>query len=118
MEDKRIMYQIYFYVPIDNAEEVKEAMFAEGAGHQGEYAKACWQAEGQGQFLPSSKANPTIGKTGNLSLVKEFKVEMLCSEHNLLRVIKALKNAHPYEEPAFGVLKLESVDNSRYAVSK
>lgn len=104
------MYKICVYIPETHLEIVKGALFQAGAGHQGEYAECCWQTKGVGQFRPMKGGNPFIGSEGGLEHVSEYRVEMLC-EHNLLRkVIEALKRAHPYEEPAFDIIKLIDVD--------
>lgn len=101
------MYQLSFFVPKDYAEKVKEAIFATGAGTQGEYSKCAWQVLGEGQFQPSKSATPFLGKEDQLEKVSEYKVEILCSHQNIKAAVKALKKAHPYEEVAFSVIKLE-----------
>lgn len=95
------MYSLVFYVPITAAEAVKEAVFSAGAGKIGEYEACCWQVEGQGQFRPSQQANPTIGSRGELTHVPEYRVEMVCKKQHLAAALAALKQAHPYEEPAY-----------------
>lgn len=104
------MYHLYFYVPKSDLEAVKEALFAAGAGTIGEYERCCWQTKGEGQFCPKSRANPHIGKIDQLEHVSEYKVEMVFPDHFLNKVINALKLAHPYEEPAFGVIQLHHKD--------
>lgn len=99
-------YQFAFYVPESHLNEVKEALFAIGVGVQGNYDKACWQCLGQGQFRPSETANPTIGNQGALCYVPEYKVEMLCKAVLIEQAIKQLQASHPYEEPAYSVIRL------------
>ena len=101
-------YQLTFYVPKNDAERVKEALFAMGAGRVGDYDKACWQTLGQGQFRPLQGSNPTIGNQGELTFVNEYKVEMVCSKGLIHTIVQKLIEIHPYEEPAFTVIKLES----------
>lgn len=101
------MYKICFYVPIDHVEEVKSAMFNAGAGKIGEYSQCAWQVLGEGQFLPLEGSNPHIGEIFQLEKVKEYKVEMICAEDCIDGVVLAFREAHPYEEPAFQVLRLE-----------
>lgn len=95
------MLSLVFYVPIEAAEQVKEAVFEAGAGRIGEYEACCWQVEGQGQFRPSLQANPAIGERGQLTFVAELRIEMVCEKRFINAVIQALKQAHPYEEPAY-----------------
>lgn len=103
------MYQIVFYVPENHKEQVKEAMFAKGAGQIGDYGACAWEVLGTGQFLPQSNSNPYLGKQGQLEKVAEFKVEMVCKQEHLQDVLKALHEAHPYEEPAYRAYKIETL---------
>lgn len=101
------MYKISFFVPVDYTEKVKEALFKAGAGKIGRYDCCSWQCLGKGQFRALENSQPFIGKHNQLEVVDEFKVELVCSEQNIKAAITALKAAHPYEEPAYEVYKLE-----------
>ncbi len=101
------MYQLCYYVPIDEAERVAAAVFQTGAGKIGDYDCCCWQTEGRGQFRPLEGSDPFLGKHGKLEKVAEFKVEMVCDAECIHAAVAALKKAHPYEEPAYHVVKLE-----------
>ena len=103
------IYHIYFYVPETHLQQVKEAMFAAGAGKIGDYERCAWQTKGQGQFCPCEGSDPYLGKKGDLETVAEYKVEMVCNEKDINEVIAALKNSHPYEEPAYGVIEIVKV---------
>lgn len=98
--------KLVFYVPTAHAETVKQAVFNAGAGAIGNYDQCCWQTEGIGQFRPNNDANPTIGKAGQRETVPELKIETLCELSNIPAIICALKQAHPYEEPAYDVIAL------------
>ncbi|WP_261817565.1 NGG1p interacting factor NIF3 [Vibrio gallicus] len=97
------MKKIIFFVPITDAESVKEAIFNAGAGKIGDYDRCCFETEGQGQFRPLAGANPHLGEHGKLEKVPELKVELVCDDHYLKPSIEALLNSHPYEEVAFEV---------------
>jgi len=63
---------------------------------------------GTGQFRPGDTANPHIGSMGVLEEVQEARVETLCiGEYVVRKAVKALKIAHPYEEPSYGVYRLQ-----------
>ncbi|MCJ1284133.1 hypothetical protein MMC26_003464 [Xylographa opegraphella] len=63
---------------------------------------------GIGQFRPGDKANPSIGRVGAREEVKEARVETLCLGEDVVRkAVDALISAHPYEEPAYEVYKME-----------
>ena len=102
-------YQIIFYVPEAQCEQVKQAMFDAGAGILGNYQECAWQTLGEGQFKPCRGSQPFIGKENQLEKVAEYKVEMICNKDKISLVIQALKDNHPYEEPAYSVIKLQDV---------
>ena len=104
------MYKFVFYVPTDHAENVKAAVFNTGAGKIGEYDQCCWQIAGQGQFRPLAGSSPFIGQADQLETLIEYRVEMVLAEDIIKPVLAALKQAHPYEEPAYGVFQMLSFD--------
>ena len=99
------MYKLTFFVPASHLESVKQAVFSAGAGRQGNYDHCCWQTLGQGQFRPLEGSTPFIGAQQTVTPVEEYRVEMLCEETIVSDVITALKLAHPYEEPAYDIIK-------------
>lgn len=100
------MFQIIFYVPEQEKEKVKEAMFAAGAGKIGNYSRCSWEVLGRGQFLPLEGSNPHIGSVKRLEHVQEYRVEMVCEDCVIAKVVQALLQNHPYEEPAYVVFSL------------
>ena len=100
------MYVLSFYVPFDHLESVKEALFLAGAGQIGNYDRCCWQTKGEGQFRPNDGSNPYLGTQDELMHVEEYKVELLCHSGEIKKVIKALKKSHPYETPAYHVVRI------------
>ncbi len=102
-------YKLIFFVPENAVKEVKQAIFATGAGSLGNYAQCSWQTLGVGQFLPLDGANPTIGEVDTVERVSEWRVEILCSTETIKEAVTALKTAHPYEEPAFEVYALADI---------
>ncbi|CAI7664619.1 unnamed protein product [Penicillium manginii] len=105
-------YKLVFFVPNENAETCKEAIFATGAGSfpGGKYTKCCFQTIGTGQFLPNDGANPTIGAVGVVEKCEEARIEVMClGREVMLSAVDALVNAHPYEEVAYEVYRMENV---------
>lgn len=95
------MVVIVVYVPATHVDSVKQAMFEAGAGTIGNYSHCAWQVLGQGQFRPSNDASPFIGQPNTLSQIDEYRIEIVCEDSNLERVIASMIAAHPYEEPAY-----------------
>lgn len=100
------MKKLVFFVPETHLEAVKAAVFEAGAGRIGDYEHCCWQTLGTGQFKPMSGATPFIGQRGQLEIVSEYRVELVCDDVYIKEAVQALRSAHPYEEPAFDVTNL------------
>ncbi len=96
------MYKISFYVPISDAEKVKNAMFSAGAGIIGDYDRCCWETAGIGQFRPLQGSHPSVGTQNSVERLEELKVEMVCDRAHLKNALNALISSHPYEEAAYG----------------
>ncbi len=104
------LFKIEFYVPQTQLQQVKQAMFAVGAGKVGDYDCCAWQVLGEGQYRPGAGSNPFRGNQGELETLSEYKVEMVCSEECLAAAIAALKESHPYEEVAYSVVRNELIE--------
>lgn len=100
------MIHFAFYVPVSDAEKVKSALFKVGAGKIGNYECCSFETRGHGQFRPLAGANPTIGEIGALETVEELKVEMVFEDHLSEVVVQSLKKSHPYETPAYYMIKM------------
>ena len=104
------MYKLCYFVPESHLEATKEALFEAGAGRIGDYGSCAWQCEGQGQFRPLAGSDPYIGRQGELEKVKEYRVELVCCDSVIRQAVAALKAAHPYEEPAYDIFRMEMLD--------
>lgn len=105
-------YKLIFTIPHSSLEACKSAIFAKGAGSNpgGKYSMVCFETSGIGQFLPAEGAAPNIGAVGKLERVPETRVEVLCVGKDVMTgAVESLKRAHPYEEPAYEVYKMEDV---------
>lgn len=100
------MYKLTVFIPDAALEQVKNALFAAGAGTIGNYEQCCWQVKGIGQFMPLVGSNPNIGVHDKLETVDEWRVEMVVATVHIEQVIKALRQAHPYETPAYDVIEV------------
>ena len=104
------MYKLSFYVPESHLDIAKSALFAIGVGKIGHYDSCSWQTLGQGQFRALEGSEPYIGQHGQLESVAEYKVEMVCTDELIKEAVKVLIKAHPYEEPAYDVVKLVELE--------
>ena len=99
-------YRLVTFVPADAVESVSEKLFAAGAGRIGGYRSCSFRTAGIGTFFGSEGTHPAVGKSGRLEKVDEVRVETLVPITNVDRIVAALHEAHPYEEPAFDLVTL------------
>ncbi|WP_428835172.1 Nif3-like dinuclear metal center hexameric protein [Rhodococcus pyridinivorans] len=100
-------------VPSDAADTVRTGLFAAGAGALGNYRECCWSTTGTGQFRPVDGADPAVGSVGDLERVPEDRIEVIAPRRSRAAVLAALRDAHPYEEPAFDIIELADLPSDR-----
>ncbi len=100
-------YKIVMCVPESHADKLREAIGNAGAGVIGNYIHCTFTVKGTGRFKPIEGANPTTGEVGKPEEVQEERIETICSGDKLQAVLKAIKDVHPYEEPATDVYLIE-----------
>lgn len=98
--------KIIVTIPIENVEEVRNAICETGAGIIGNYTHCSMSTKCIGTFKPNDKANPYIGENNKLEFVEEEKLEVVCDVDNVKKVILKLREVHPYEEPAIDIVPL------------
>ena len=98
-------------IPIENVEEVRNAICEAGAGIIGNYTYCSMSTKCIGTFKPNDKANPYIGENNKLEFVEEEKLEVVCDIDNVKKVISKLREVHPYEEPAIDIIPLLDEDS-------
>lgn len=104
------MYKIITFVPLKDAQKVRQAMGDAGAGVLGNYTHASFSTKGIGRFMPQKGAKPAIGEVGKLEEVEEEKIEIICQEDKVRDIVAAIKETHPYEEIPLEVYKLEDLN--------
>ena len=100
--------KLYTFVPIANADQVRQAIFDAGGGHIGNYAECSFNVEGFGTFKGRANTDPYVGKPGELHRENEIKVEVIFPAWLESRVVKNLLTVHPYEEVAYDIMSLEN----------
>ncbi len=96
------------FVPADRAAALSEALFAAGAGIIGRYSSCSFRSPGTGTFFGQEGTNPAVGVSGRLEEVSELRLETVVPAARLSQVVTAMRAAHPYEEPAFDLIPLET----------
>ena len=103
--------KIIVTVPVANIDDVRNAICSEGAGVIGNYTYCTTSTKCIGTFIPSENANPYIGEQNKLEIVEEEKLELVCDINIVKRVLKRLREVHPYEEPGIDIIPLINEDD-------
>ena len=98
--------KVVVFVPEADLARVSDALFGAGAGHIGQYSQCSFRLAGTGTFFGSDATNPTVGQKGRREEVAEWRLEVICPEPAVDRVVAAMRRAHSYEEPAYDVYPL------------
>jgi len=100
--------KLYTFVPANNADNIRQAIFDAGGGHIGNYQECSFNAEGFGTFKGGLNTDPYVGKPGELHRENEIKIEVIFPAWLEGQIIKNLLAVHPYEEVAYDIVKLEN----------
>lgn len=103
--------KIFVTIPLENVEEVRNAICEAGAGIIGNYDYCTSSVKSIGTFKPNDNANPYIGENNKMEFVEEEKLEVVCDINNVKNVITKLRKVHPYEEPAIDIIPLLDEEN-------
>jgi dinuclear metal center YbgI/SA1388 family protein len=105
-ETKATTCKLVTFVPAEHVEKVSEALFAAGAGRIGKYSSCSFRSPGTGTFFGEAGTKPAVGQAGRLERADEIRIETVVPIDRIEQVIRALKQAHPYEAPAFDLNQL------------
>jgi dinuclear metal center YbgI/SA1388 family protein len=113
LESRDHTYKLVTFVPAADVEKVSRAVFEAGAGHIGRYSSCSFRAPGTGTFFGEEGAKPVVGAAGRLEEAPEVRLETVVPVGKAMDVVRALRSAHPYEEPAFDLLRLAGAPEGR-----
>jgi hypothetical protein len=102
------MAKLVAFVPQAATQSVLDAVASAGAGEIGAYRRCAFWAPGTGTFEPQPGARPAVGEVGRREEVAEVRLEAVLDPSAKARVEQALLRAHPYEEPAFEFVAVET----------
>ena len=108
---KNTLAKLITFIPLNYFEKVEQALFNAGAGNIGNYSEVSFSADGVGAYKANENANPFMGEKGERHKEAERKLEVIISLHSQSKVVKALMEAHPYEEVAYDIIPLANEDN-------
>lgn len=105
---KEVLRKLVFFCPTNKSNQIREALFSIGAGVVGNYDSCSFSVSGNGTFRANDKANPYVGKSGELHTEKEKRVEIIFPNFLEKPLIKKLIEMHPYDEVAYDLFRLEN----------
>ena len=105
-ETKASQYKLVTFVPEEAVEKVSQALFEAGAGRIGKYSSCSFRNNGTGTFFGEEGTNPAVGQSGKLERAAEVRIETVVPMSKVMPVVAALRESHPYEEPAFDLNQL------------
>ncbi len=101
------LYKLVVYVPLSHTSKVRDSILNAGAGHIGRYQDCSFKVQGTGSFRPLEGSQPYIGEQDLFEEVEEDRLETIVPASLLEQTLKAMREAHPYEEVAFDVYPLQ-----------
>jgi dinuclear metal center YbgI/SA1388 family protein len=104
-----LLKKLMVFVPVNDAERVRAAIFEAGGGHIGNYAECSFGSEGIGTFKGNEGTNPYVGKAGERHEEKELKLEVIFPAWIENSLLTAMIAAHPYEEVAYDIIPLDNL---------
>ena len=102
------LLKLVTFVPVKQAEQVRQALFNAGCGCIGNYDSCSYNLEGKGTFRAGEGTHPFCGKQGELHEEPEVRIETILPAFKKSAVVRALIAAHPYEEPAYDLYPLQN----------
>jgi dinuclear metal center YbgI/SA1388 family protein len=100
--------KLFVFVPVEAAAAVRDAVFAAGGGHIGNYSECSFNTEGTGTFKAGRDTHPYVGSIGEQHQEKEVKIEVIFPGFLEPKIVAAMKAAHPYEEVAYDIVSLSN----------
>ncbi|MCA0230140.1 MAG: Nif3-like dinuclear metal center hexameric protein [Bacteroidetes bacterium] len=107
---KDLLMKLVFFVPVENAPEVVEALHKVGVGQIGNYDHCSFSVNGTGTFRPNEVATPFIGNANEIERVNESRVEVIFPAYLEATVMRTLNETHPYEEVAHYLTLLQNTN--------
>lgn len=105
---KETIKKLTTYIPLKDADRVRNALFAAGAGTIGNYDHCSFNVTGIGTFRGNEKTNPVIGERGKYQHEPEMQLNVTYPKHREAPILQALFKNHPYEEVAYEIITLEN----------
>ncbi len=94
------------FVPLEAVDQVIDGVSAAGAGRIGDYERCSFRVRGTGTFRPLAGTDPYSGTIGEDAAEQEDRLEVELPTRLAGAVVRALLDAHPYDEVAYDLVPL------------
>lgn len=108
MPKQNQLKKLEVYVPVESAENLKNALFEAGAGNIGFYDECSFSINGNGTFRPLEGSNPVTGTQNERENANEVLLSVIFEDYKKHQILVAMKQNHPYEEVAYQLISLEN----------
>ncbi|MGC4042121.1 MAG: Nif3-like dinuclear metal center hexameric protein [Flavobacterium sp.] len=105
---QNFIQKLVTYTVPENADKVRMALGAAGAGTIGNYENCSFNSPGFSTYQGNENSNPTIGNKGELTQTDEIRIEVVFEKHLQGKILKALFTNHVYEEVAYEIYDLQN----------
>lgn len=107
---KGTIKKLITFVPKNEAEDLRNALFEVGAGSIGNYDHCSFNINGVGSFRGNEDSNPILGKRGVTHFEEETQIGITFPAHLEAKILKTLFEKHSYEEVAYEVTTIENTN--------
>ena len=97
----RDFLKLVVFVPAGYENQIRAALFETGCGVIGDYDHCWFGAPGEGGYRVPPAGRPFIGQPGQETRTRENRLEVILPAGQADRAVAAVRENHPYEEPAF-----------------
>jgi dinuclear metal center YbgI/SA1388 family protein len=108
LQKENTLKKLFTFAPIENAEQIRTAIFKAGGGHIGNYSECSFNVEGTGTFLAGEGTDPYVGDIGKQHQENETKIEVIFPSWLERTILAALRSVHPYEEVAYDIVNVSN----------
>lgn len=108
LKGKNLLVKLVTFAPKLHAPQIRNSLFAAGAGNIGNYDSCSFSSSGAGSFKPNNDAHPYVGNLNEVHFEDEVRIEVILPSFKSKQVIKSLIDSHPYEEPAYDLIPLSN----------
>jgi dinuclear metal center YbgI/SA1388 family protein len=103
-----LLKKMVTFCPLAQADSVRQALFAAGAGEIGNYSECSYNSDGFGTYTAGENTNAFAGEKGTRHRENETRIEVIYPATIERQLLIALHETHPYEEVAYDLYELSN----------